>query len=97
MLNAIETAPTPLRAHRACHSAELNQIYLLHSTDDTGRAAWYFIKVKPHRMPLFKHALMASHLFDLEAFGEIVESGYGDSVPVQVTEAMKLRYGWCGE
>ncbi len=67
--------------------------YKVTGRDITGRNAWYFILVDKERKEAFlKHK--AGDSYNLEDYGKIIISGYGDSVPLDVQEMLKEKYGF---
>jgi len=69
------------------------QIFLVHAPDYTGHIAYYFLYVDLLRVPLFKKATKEPKVIDLEDFGTIITSGYGEA-PKDVRAAITRRYGW---
>jgi hypothetical protein len=69
-----------------------DRIFELYARDHTGHFAYYFVLVPPQRLPQFKKAIVSSASLDIEAYGEIVFSGYGDT-PEEVRSEILSRYG----
>ncbi len=69
-------------------------ICLIRSRDYTGHMAYYFLKVDPFKLRQFEKIADSGQYFDLEAYGEIIVSGYGEEVPASVLERMRRNYGW---
>ncbi len=67
--------------------------YKVSGRDITGRNAWYFVLVDKDRKESFlKHK--SGDSYNLEDYGKIIISGYGDSVPDDVQEMLKDKYGF---
>lgn len=67
--------------------------YKVTGKDITGRNAWYFVLVDKDRKEAFlKHK--SGDSYNLEDYGKIIISGYGDSVPLDVQEMLKDKYGF---
>jgi hypothetical protein len=69
------------------------RVVLVRGKDYTGARAWYFLRLLTLRVAPFEKAAMSGLGFDLDQYGEVVASGYGD-VPEQVRQRMKTQYGW---
>jgi hypothetical protein len=63
------------------------RIYLVKGVDD-GRNAWWYVLVEPRKFPSFLAALN-DDIIQLENYGEILKSGYGESPPACVTQAFQ--------
>jgi len=69
---------------------ESSLIYLVHG-DDKNKAAWYYIKVKRNlRKEFLKN--MHKNTINLDDFGNVIESGFGEDPPSNITEKLKLKY-----
>lgn len=64
-------------------------------TDHTEQAAWYFVRVEEPRQRAFLKAVKSGAL-DLQAYGEVLESGYGDNPPPAILSWMRTTYGYQG-
>lgn len=71
------------------------RIFLIHANDHTGHRAYYFVQVNPLRVPQFQKALKGSDAMDLESYGEIIASGYGNASE-EVRSYIRKRFGWNG-
>jgi len=80
--------PAPIYEH------ENGRLWLVRGHDFTGARAYYFLLLHPERIQHFKLALAAGHAFDLEAYGEVVASGYGERVPEPLRIRMRVEFGW---
>lgn len=72
-----------------------DNVFLVRGNDSTGRAAWYFLLVDPAKKAAFRKA--ATGQLELNAYGRVVASGYGNDPPSDVRERMKTEYGFTGE
>jgi len=72
-----------------------NNVFLVRGNDSTGRPAWYFLLVDPAKKAAFRKA--AKGQLELNAYGRIIASGYGDDPPDDVRERMKTEYGFMSE
>ncbi len=66
-------------------------IYLVHG-DDNGRNAWYYILVDRLKVQMFLKA-MKSPTINLDDYGKVLYSAYGDNPPESVTQKLKDEYG----
>lgn len=69
-------------------------IHKLKAKDSTGRWAFYFVLVQPSRETSFLNALKGGASVDLEAFGKVVASCYGEEPSDEVKTLLKERYGF---
>ena len=63
--------------------------------DHTQRPAWYFVRVDNVKTKAFLRAIESSSV-ELSAFGEIIESGYGEQPSEAMRSHMKVHYGFAG-
>jgi len=66
-----------------------NENYTIHklkAKDTTGRWAWYIIRVKMEMEEQFLNSISGNGDIDLEDFGEVVASGYGDRIPSEIED-----------
>jgi hypothetical protein len=69
-------------------------LYLVHGgRDRTNQSVWHFIRVERAKTKAFMHAIKTGSI-DLSAFGEILESGYGEEPPPAMLSYMKANYGF---
>ena len=66
-------------------------IYCVRGTD-RGRAAWYYVLVDENKIVDFKSAL-ESDTIDLESYGTILESDYGEHPPERIEQKIKCKFG----
>jgi hypothetical protein len=69
------------------------RIFLVHSKDYTGHRTYYFLHIDPLRQPLFENAMRGTKNIDLEDFGDIIASGYGEASS-EIRAAITRKYGW---
>jgi hypothetical protein len=69
-------------------------LYTLKGTDaESGRKAYWFLLVDSHKLNKFEKALEKG-TFNLEEYGKIIESGFGEEIPQSVKDALKDEYGF---
>lgn len=67
--------------------------YKVVGRDITDRIAWYFVLVDKEKKEAFlKHKTGDS--YNIEDYGKIIISGYGEEVPEDVQEMLKEKYGF---
>lgn len=69
-------------------------VHKLKAKDSTGRWAYYFVLVEPHREKAFLDALKSEETIDLEDFGKVIASCYGEEPNEQVKTFLKEKYGF---
>ena len=69
-------------------------IHKLKAKDSTGRWAYYFVLVEPPREQAFLAALESNESIDLEDYGKVVASNYGEEPSEDVKKMLKDRYGF---
>jgi hypothetical protein len=69
-------------------------LYTLKGTDaESGRKAYWFLLVDSHKLNKFEIAL-EDGTFNLEDYGKIVESGFGEEIPQSAKDKLKEEYGF---
>ena len=69
-------------------------IHKLKAKDSTGRWAYYFVLVEPQRAKSFLAAIDGTGMIDLEDFGRVIASNYGEQ-PTEATRTfLKEKYGF---
>jgi hypothetical protein len=69
-------------------------IYLVRGgKDDTKQDTWFFIRVENLKINLFLKEIK-NGVIDLQEFGEILESGYGQEPPEYIFTKMHEKYGF---
>jgi hypothetical protein len=69
-------------------------IHKLKAKDTTGRWAYYFVLVPPNREREFLASIGGEGIMDLENFGTVIASSYGDEPSQEVRAFLKTRYGF---
>jgi len=69
-------------------------IHKLKAKDISGRWAYYFVLVEPLKEPQFLNAIDSGDVIDLEEFGTIVASNYGEEPSEDVRRLLKERYNF---
>ncbi len=69
-------------------------VHKLKAKDSTGRWAYYFVLVEPVREQAFLAALKSEETIDLEDFGKVIASCYGEEPNDQVKTFLKEKYGF---
>ena len=69
-------------------------IHKLKAKDSTGRWAYYFVLVEAPRETQFLKAIKGDGMVDLEEFGKIIASCYGEEPSEEVRTFLKEKYGF---
>ena len=69
-------------------------VHKLKAKDSTGRWAYYFILVEPPREQAFLDALEAKATIDLEDYGKVLASCYGEEPTEEIRTLLKDKYGF---
>lgn len=69
-------------------------IHKLKAKDTTGRWAYYFVLVEAPREAAFMKAIEGDGTLDLEEYGKVVASCYGEEPTPELREYLKERYGF---
>ena len=69
-------------------------IHKLKAKDSTGRWAYYFVLVEPTKEKGFLEGLESDGTIDLEDFGKVIASNYGEEPSEEVKEMLKEKYGF---
>jgi len=69
-------------------------IHKLKAKDSTGRWAYYFVLVEAPREAQFLKAIKGDGMVDLEEFGKIIASCYGEEPSEEVRTFLKDKYGF---
>lgn len=69
-------------------------IHKLKAKDTTGRWAYYFVLVEAPREAAFLKAIEGDGTIDLEDFGKVVASCYGEQPTQEVKDYLKEKYGF---
>jgi hypothetical protein len=69
-------------------------VHKLKAKDSTGRWAYYFVLVEAPREQAFMEALKSQESIDLEDYGKVIASCYGEEPNAQVKQLLKEKYGF---
>ncbi|NEP02518.1 MAG: hypothetical protein F6K58_28490 [Symploca sp. SIO2E9] len=69
-------------------------IHKLKAKDSTGKWAYYFVYVEPHKEQEFLKALNSDQSIDLEDYGKVVGSCYGEEPDDNLKALLKEKYGF---
>jgi hypothetical protein len=69
-------------------------IHKLKAKDSTGRWAYYFVLIEPSRESAFMAALDSTESIDLEDYGKVIASNYGEEPSAEVKKMLKDKYGF---
>lgn len=69
-------------------------IHKLKAKDTTGRWAYYFVLVDPSREEEFLGAMNGGGIMDLEDYGKVVASCYGEAPSEEVKDFLREKYGF---
>lgn len=69
-------------------------IHKLKAKDSTGRWAYYFVLVEAPREAAFMKAIEGDGMIDLEDFGKVVASCYGEVPNEETKKLLKDKYGF---
>ena len=73
-------------------SKKAHLVHKLKAKDSTGRWAYYFILVEPPREKAFMEAIGGDGMIDLEEFGKVIASCYGEEPNDEVKQFLKDKY-----
>jgi hypothetical protein len=69
-------------------------IHKLKAKDTTGRWAYYFVLVEPAREAAFLKSIDGDGTLDLEDFGKVVASCYGETPSDEIKTYLKEKFGF---
>lgn len=69
-------------------------IHKLKAKDSTGRWAYYFVMVRPEKEAAFMSAIGGDGMIDLEDYGDVIASCYGESPNDETLAFLKDKYGF---
>ena len=69
-------------------------IHKLKAKDSTGRWAYYFVLVEAPREAAFLESIKGNGTVDLEEYGKVITSCYGEEPTQEVKDFLKERYGF---
>lgn len=83
---------TPPRSF-AARSIRSENVYLVKGKDSTGRQAWYYVQVHALKKRQFE-SFTGTLQLNLNDFGNILLSGYGDEPPPDAVALAREEYGF---
>lgn len=89
---AKKTIPRRAADHAIAKMGHL--IHKLKAKDSTGKWAYYFVLVMPEHEEKFMKAIEGDGMIDLEDFGKVIASCYGEAPNSETKQFLKLRYGF---
>lgn len=69
-------------------------VHKLKAKDSTGRWAYYFVLIERHREKAFTATIAGDGMIDLEAFGRVIASNYGEAPSAEIIRLLKEKYGF---
>lgn len=69
-------------------------IHKLKAKDTTGRWAYYFVLVEAPREQAFLKSIEGDGIIDLEDFGKVIASCYGEEPSQEIKDFLKDKYGF---
>ncbi len=69
-------------------------VHKVKAKDSTGRWAYYFVLVSAAMERVFLRDLKSTNTLDLENYGKVLASNYGEMPSESVIRMLKERYGW---
>ncbi|MBX9802496.1 MAG: caspase family protein [Caulobacteraceae bacterium] len=69
-------------------------VHKLKAKDTTGRWAYYFVLVEPEKEAAFLASINGDGIIDIETYGSVVASSYGETPSEEVRAYLKERYGF---
>lgn len=69
-------------------------VHKLKAKDSTGRWAYYFVLVEPELEHSFLKSFESKQTVDLEEFGKVVASCYGEEPDEKTKKFLRDKYGW---
>ena len=79
-----------LKVTDANRNGKVKPVYQFTAVIDS-KFAWYFLKAEPLKVPLLEKAIADGHGADLEHFGAILASGWGENPPAAVRRRFESR------
>lgn len=68
-------------------------IFLVKGKDTTNRQAWYYVLVDKSKKDMFEN-IQGTQSLNLNDYGKIIFSGYGDEPPADMKKKMEEEYGF---
>jgi hypothetical protein len=86
--------PAPRSAVDQLIARSPHLIHKLSATDTTGRRAYYFVYIPANREAAFTEALKQPQTIQLEDYGKVIASCYGDAPTEEIRQFLKDKYGF---
>ncbi len=67
-------------------------VHKIKAKDSTGRWAYYFVHVLPHRERAFMAAIDGDGIIDLEDYGRVIASNYGEEPSEEILAFLHEKY-----
>ncbi|MEZ5961574.1 MAG: hypothetical protein R3C30_14290 [Hyphomonadaceae bacterium] len=91
----MSTPETPKRSFMDKEIARSGHlIHKLKAKDTTGRWAYYFVYVQAAKERLFLKAIDGDGTVDLEKYGKVIASCYGEGPTQEIKDFLKEKYGF---
>jgi len=71
-----------------------HQVHMLKAKDTTGRWAFYFVYVEPVREAAFLAAIKGDGIIELDGYGRVIASCYGEEPTDEIRRFLKEQYGF---
>lgn len=68
-------------------------VHRVRGTDHTGRTAYYFVLVQPHKEDAFLRALKTNRV-NLTDYGQVIASCYGEEPTAEIKTMLREEYGF---
>ncbi len=92
------TSPSPAPRKRSFADQEIarqgRHVHKLKAKDTTGRWAYYFVLVKPHRERHFLQSIEGDGIIDLADYGTVIASCYGEEPTQEIKDYLREKYGF---
>lgn len=89
------SAPPKPRSHADQHIARSGHlIHKLKAKDTTGRWAYYFVYVEGAKERAFLAAIDGDGIINLEEYGRVIASCYGEEPSQEIRDFLKDKYGF---
>jgi hypothetical protein len=88
------TPPTKRSAVDALIASKGHLIHKLKAKDTTGRWAYYFVLVERHRERAFLKSMEGDGIIDLEDYGKVIASCYGEEPTQEIKDFLRDKYGF---
>lgn len=75
-------------------ASKAHLVHKLKAKDVSGRWAYYFVLVEDENEQAFLHAIEGDGTVDLESYGSVVASCYGEMPTLEIKQYLRDRYGW---